>query len=157
MTGVLLPADLPVPIEVMVGKHLLFSVGLIVGNGLIVRNYPASPLAILYFWQFWEIEEKLFFSPQLAASGGCGLTQGAVGFHLKQKIVKLMLWDIKLKFPKRRAPPLFGFDVGKGPTKSHTIPLYLLFKPLMFSHLQGEKLINVDSFRVASSRLKPDT
>ena len=38
MTGVLLPADLPVPIEVMVGKHLLFSVGLIVRNGLIVRR-----------------------------------------------------------------------------------------------------------------------
>ena len=35
MAGVLLPADLPVPIEVMVGKHLLISVGLIVRNGLI--------------------------------------------------------------------------------------------------------------------------
>ena len=40
MTGVLLPADLPVPIEVMVGEHLLFSVGLIVGNGLIAFTFP---------------------------------------------------------------------------------------------------------------------
>ena len=38
MTGVLLPVDLPVPIKVMVGKHLLFSVGLIARNGLIVRR-----------------------------------------------------------------------------------------------------------------------
>ena len=74
MAGVLLPADLPVPITVVVGKNLLM-----------FGNWSPSPLWQL-FHQIWnssisQLPRNLFtkwsFSPLLVASEGCGLTQDA--------------------------------------------------------------------------------